>query len=277
MKIDSHNHFWLYNDEEFGWVDDSMRVLRRDFLPSDVKPEAESLGYRGCVAVQAAQTPEETAFLLELADRFSEILGVVGWVDLRGPDLDESLERFCAHPKFRGVRHIVQSEPDDNFLLEPSFLSGIGRFGARGLTYDILIYPRHLSVASQFVSHFRDQKFVVDHLAKPDIKSGTREPWTRLMKELARHENVWCKLSGMVTEADPRRWKTDDLRSYAETVLEQFGPERVMIGSDWPVCLVADSYETVMGAYEALVAELSHSEQRAVLGGTAAEFYGLTA
>jgi L-fuconolactonase len=245
MRIDAHQHFWRYSAEEYDWIDDSMATLRRDFLPSDLKPELDAAGFDACVAVQARQTLEETRWLLALADENPFIAGVVGWVDLRAESVRDQLAEF-SNPKLVGVRHVVQAEPDDGFLLRPDFLSGIAALQEFDLTYDILIYPRHLPVAVEFVSRFPEQRFVLDHLAKPFIKAQAIEPWASNIRELAKFPNVFCKLSGMVTEADWTSWTPEHFKPYLETALQAFGPDRLMIGSDWPVCKVAGSYRKVM-------------------------------
>jgi L-fuconolactonase len=272
MRIDAHQHFWRYSPATHGWIDDSMAVLKRDFLPEDLQPLLRDRGYGGCVAVQAQLSVEETTWLLDLADRHPFILGVVGWVDLCAPDVASVLAPLAARPKLRGIRHVVQAEADD-FMLRPDFQRGIAALAPLGLTYDILVYHRQLPAAVALVERFPEQKFVVDHIAKPDIKAGLREPWATQMRALARHPNVLCKVSGMVTEADWRAWTADDLRPYLEVVFEAFGAERLMIGSDWPVCTLAGPFERVMAIVEDYAAPLPAAE--AVLGGTAARFYGL--
>src|SRR5437667_4070401 len=247
MRIDAHQHFWRYNADEYGWIDDSMAGLRRDFLPADLKRELEAAGFDGAVAVQARQTLEETRWLLELAASSNHVLGVVGWVDLRSSNVRLQLAEFAGNPKFLGVRHIVQSESDDRFLLQPEFMGGIAALQKFDLTYDILIYPRHLPVAAEFVKRFPRQRFVLDHVAKPLIKSGSLQPWQSGIRELAQNTNVFCKLSGLVTEADWKKWKASDIDPYLEVAHESFSRDRLMIGSDWPVCTVAGSYSQVMG------------------------------
>ena len=233
------------------------------------------LGIGGTVAVQARQSLEETQWLLELAEEHPLVKGVVGWVDLRSPRVGEQLERFCAWPTFRGVRHVVQDEPDDEFMLRPEFLAGLEILAVRGLAYDILVLARQLPVACQVVERFPDQAFVLDHIAKPFIKEGAREPWATDLQRLARYPNVACKVSGMVTEADWQFWRPADMWPYLDIVFEAFGPERIMFGSDWPVCTVAGTYEQVAGIVSDYVDSLSEDEQVAIWGGTAAEFYGL--
>ena len=275
MHIDAHQHFWRYDRREYGWIDDSMAALRRDFLPADLKPELEHSGFQGCVAVQARQTLEETRWLLELAERAPFILGVVGWVDLRSPRLRFELETFAGNSKLLGVRHIVQSEPDERFLLQPDFLRGIATLEEFDLAYDILIYAKHLPVAAEFVSRFPRQRFVLDHLAKPPIKSAALDSWARGIRELAAFPNVYCKVSGLVTEADWQAWKPEDLRPYLDVAFECFGPSRLMIGSDWPVCTLAAPYSQVMDVVKNYIDKYAAQERNAVLGGNAAKFWKL--
>jgi L-fuconolactonase len=250
-------------------------VLRRDFLPDDLKPELERNGFQGCVAVQARQTLEETRWLLELAERARFVLGVVGWVDLRSPRLRFELESFAGRSKLVGVRHIVQGEPDERFLLQRDFLRGIALLEEFSLAYDILIYPQHLPVAAEFVARFPQQRFVLDHLAKPPIKSGAVDVWARRVRELAAFPNVYCKASGLVTEADWQAWKPGDLRPYLDVAFECFGASRMMIGSDWPVCTVAAPYLRVMNVVKDYLGKYSAEERQAVLGGNAATFWRL--
>lgn len=275
MRIDAHQHFWRYNTDEFDWIDDSMSVLRRDFLPHDLQPALKSAGFHGSVAVQARQSLEETRWLLELAASSPQILGVVGWVDLRSPDVGSQLQTFASNPEFVGVRHVVQAEPDDHFMLRPDFLRGIAALEEYDLAYDILIYPKHLPVAAEFVRHFPRQRFVLDHLAKPFIKAGTIQPWETGVQELALFPNVFCKLSGMVTEADWQSWKPEHLKPYLDVALDCFGAERLMIGSDWPVCTVAGSYSRTMNAVVDHFAKHSNDIQDAVFGGNAQRFWKL--
>jgi L-fuconolactonase len=275
MHIDAHQHFWRYNQREYGWIDESMVALRRDFLPAHLKPELERNGFQGCVAVQARQTLEETRWLLELAERAPFILGVVGWVDLRSPRLRFELELLAGKSKLVGVRHIVQSEPDERFLLQPDFLRGIAMLEEFDLAYDILIYPRHLPVTEEFVGRSPRQRFVLDHLAKPPIKSGAVDVWARGIRELAEFQNVYCKVSGLVTEADWRAWKPEDMRPYLDVAFECFGPSRMMIGSDWPVCTVAAPYSRVIDLVKDYIGKYTAEEREGVLGGNAAKFWRL--
>lgn len=275
MRIDAHQHFWRYNPDEFDWIDGSMSTLRRDFLPGDLKPELERAGFNGSVAVQARQSLEETRWLLELASSSPQILGVVGWVDLRSPDVRSQLKEFSENPKLAGVRHVVQGEPDDRFMLRPDFLRGIAMLEEFDLAYDILIYPKHLPVAAEFVQQFPRQRFVLDHLAKPFIKAGKIQPWDSGMRELARFPNVFCKLSGMVTEADWQNWKLEHMKPYLDIALDCFGPERLMIGSDWPVCTVAAPYARTINVVLDYFAKHSSDVQEAVFGGNAQRFWKL--
>jgi L-fuconolactonase len=252
-----------------------METLKKDHLPDDLLPHLKAVGMDGTVAVQARQTLEETRWLLELADPYSFIKKVVGWVDLRSPRLREQLERFTLHPKFCGARHVVQDEPDDRFMLRGDFIRGIGTLAEFDLTYDLLLFPKHLPVACELVSMFPEQRFVLDHIAKPLIKTGQVSPWDADIRRLASFPNVFCKVSGMVTEADWEAWKSADFRPYLDIVFEAFGTRRIMIGSDWPVCTLAGTYSDVVGIVSGYTQQLSGEEQADVWGETARRFYGL--
>ena len=275
MSIDAHQHFWQYSAEEYGWIGPQMAVLQKDHLPADLIPLLEGTGLDGTVAVQARQRLEETEWLLSLSDQYPSIRGVVGWVDLCSPSVQMQLECFSTHDKFCGVRHVVEDEPDDQFMLREGFLRGLAALRAYGLTYDILIVPRHLPTACQVAAQFSDQPFVLDHIAKPLIKEQVMDPWAESIQRLAAFPNVYCKASGMVTEADWQRWQPADLRPYLDIVFEAFGPERIMFGSDWPVCTLAGTYAEVADALHDYVKSLSEHEQAAVWGETAWTFYGL--
>jgi L-fuconolactonase len=275
MHVDAHQHFWIYRPEEYGWIDDSMAALRRDFLPEDLDPELTSAGFAGSIAVQARQTLEETCWLLELADRSPQILGVVGWVDLQSPDVRSQLNEFTCHPKLVGVRHVVQAEPDDRFLLRPEFLRGISALEEFDLAYDVLIYPRHLAVAAEFVERFPRQRFVLDHLAKPAIKTAEIDSWAQGIRRLAAFPNLFCKLSGLVTEADWQHWTSEQIAPYLDVAFEAFGAERLMIGSDWPVCLVAGSYVRTVGVVKKYLRKQKAEWQDAIFGGNAQRFWRL--
>jgi L-fuconolactonase len=275
MRIDGHMHFWKYTAEEYGWLDDGMAKLRRDFLPQDAEPLVREAGFDAVIAVQARQTLEETRWLLELADQHPIIAGVVGWVDLQSEDARAQLERFAAHKKLVGIRHIVQGEPDDRFLLKPELGRGIALLEEFGLAYDILIYPRHLPVAAEFASKFPKQRLILDHLAKPEIKAGKIKEWERDLRALAEQPHVYCKVSGLVTEADWKAWKPRQLERYMDVAFETFGADRIVLGSDWPVCLAAGEYERVMGTFRDYVDELPSADQEKVMGGNAERFWKL--
>lgn len=274
-KIDAHHHLWQYDKENYGWIDQNMGVLRRDFLPPDLDKELRSAGIDGAVAVQARQTLSETAWLLSLADQFSFIRGVVGWAPIGSDDFSAHLDHLHSYRKLKGLRHVIQDEPDDNFILNASFNHGIARLRGTRLVYDILIFERHLPAAIQFVDRHPQQKFVLDHVAKPKIRHRVMDPWRRNIVELAKRENVYCKISGMATEADWLRWSRQDLWPYFEVVLEAFGPQRLMVGSDWPVCLLATSYSGWFEVLNAFLGDLAVPERERILGGTASEVYGL--
>ena len=276
MRIDSHQHFWRYSPQEYPWIGRGMECLARDYLPADLAAVAAVSGVGRTVAVQARQSLEETRWLLSLADEHPLIAGVVGWVDLRGQGVAAELARFADHPRLVGVRHVVQDEPDPRFLMSEAFVRGVRELGRFGLTYDLLVYPRQLPAAVELAGLLPEQPFVLDHVAKPAIKAGEIDGWRRDIRLLASRPNVCCKVSGLVTEAAWRRWQRADFTPYLETVLEAFGPERLMFGSDWPVCLLSADYREVVGIVEDLFARLSGHERAAVWGGTAARFYGLT-
>jgi len=275
VRIDAHQHFWRYDAREYGWIDDSMAGLRRDFLPEDSQREMARAGFDACVAVQARQTIQETRWLLALADANPFIVGVVGWVDLQAPDVRARLEQLAPHPKLVGVRHIVQSEPDDRFLLRAEFGRGLALLEEFGLAYDLLLYRRHLAVATELARRFAGQRFVLDHLAKPDVRSGEIRAWSTDLRKLAACQNVWCKLSGLVTEADWAAWRPDQLRPYVDVAFDCFGAERVMIGSDWPVCTVASDYARTMAVVVEYLADRPAQERDGVLGGNAQRFWNL--
>ncbi len=272
--IDAHQHYWRYTAAEYGWIDDSMSAIRRDFLPHDARHEMDAAGIDGAIAVQARQTLEETRWLLDLAEQHPDtIRGVVGWIDLRA-DVDAQLAPFTGHRALVGVRHIVQAEPD-GFLEDSAFLHGVGRLDRYGLAYDILVYARQLPAAVSFAGKFPRQRFVLDHLGKPDIRGGAFDDWRRQLESLAAMPNVWCKLSGLVTEADWRSWTAAQLTPYIDAALDTFGPSRVMIGSDWPVCLVAAAYRDTIAIITDAIAEYSADERAQILGGNAKGFWHL--
>lgn len=274
MKIDSHQHYWHFNLKDYSWMGDNMSVIKRDFLPSDLLPELESINFDGSVAVQARQNLEETQWLLKLADDFPHIKGVVGWLDLQSETVETDIQEFATHPKAVGVRHVIHDEEDDNFMLCPEFIRGIKLLEKYNLAYDILIFPKHLQNTIKFVREFSEnQTFIIDHIAKPFIKDGIHSPWKEEITELAKFPNVFCKLSGMVTEADWENWNPEHLKPYLDVVLKAFGTDRVMIGSDWPVCLVAGKYEKVMGVVMDYISKFSETEKAKILGGNAVKAY----
>jgi L-fuconolactonase len=275
--VDSHQHFWRYDPQEYDWIDDDLAPIRRDFLPADLAREIEAAGVDRVVSVQARQTLDETRWLLELAEADDFIAGVVGWVPLVSPAVADTLAELAARPKLCGVRHVLQGEPDPDFAARPDFNRGIACLRRLGLAYDILVHERQLPAAIGLVDRHPDQVFVVDHVAKPRIRDGVLSPWRERMRELARRPNVYCKLSGMVTEADLRAWTRAALEPHADVVLEAFGPSRMMFGSDWPVCLAACSYARWLGTVRELCSRLGETEREEVLGGTARRAYGLDA
>jgi L-fuconolactonase len=254
---------------------DKMSCLKRDLLPPDLRPLLEKTGFQGTVAVQARQNPEETEWLLGLSDEHDFIQAVVGWVDLRSPKAEDQLKKFSRHPNLKAVRHVVHDEPDDRFMLEPEFLRGLSLLERFGLAYDLLLFPQHIPIAVEVVRRFPDQKFVLDHLGKPDIKNQTFSPWDRDIERLASFPNVFCKLSGMVTEAAWNEWKYDDFVPALDKVLEAFGPDRVMIGSDWPVCNLSGTYEETMDIVINYIGKFSPEIREKMLGENAASFYGI--
>ena len=275
FRVDTHQHFWIYNQEEYKWIDASMTKLQRNFLPSHLYREFKKNGIDFCVSVQARQTIQETKWLLELAQNNSFIKGVVGWVDLKSNSVEQELEQFAAYKKFKGVRHVLQDEDDDRYMLSSDFKKGISQLEKYGLTYDILIYPRHIKYACALVCEFPNQKFIVDHLAKPLMKEGKIEPWKKDIRKLAKADNVFCKLIGMVTEANWNSWKHEDFIPYMEIILEAFGPNRLLFGSDWPVCTVAAKYEQVLEIVTNFISSLSPAEQAYIMGQNAIDFYNL--
>jgi L-fuconolactonase len=277
MRIDAHQHFWRYDAQRDGWITDQMSVLKRDYLPDEFVGELAANEMDGCIAVQADQSERETLFLLDLAAQHSAIAGVVGWAYLRSPDLPKRLEYFLQFEKLRGFRHIVQAEPDDGFLLRDDFRRGIASLQEFGFTYDILIYPKQLPAAIALVENFPKQRFVLDHMAKPNIKAGQSTAWAAQMKAIALNPNVFCKLSGLVTEADWQHWRPDDFRPYFDVVFEAFGPDRLMFGSDWPVCLLAGTYRKVKQLVADYTRHFTDVDQKKIFGSNAVQFYGLRA
>ena len=275
MNIDSHQHFWRYDPQRDAWITGEMSVLKRNFLPEDLIPQLRANHVNGSIAVQATQSEAETTFLLQLAGQFDEIRGVVGWVDLCAPNLPERLEHFSHFDKLCGFRHVVQSEPDDRFMLRQDFLAGIRQLQNFAFTYDILIYPLQLPAAIELVERVPQQRFVLDHIAKPQIRAGVTSPWAQQIRLLAANHNVYCKVSGIITEADWRNWRKTDFKPYLDVVFESFGPDRLMFGSDWPVCLLAADYREVKQLVAGYLDNFPVEQRNQVFGGNAEKFYGL--
>lgn len=273
-RIDAHQHFWRYQSQRDAWITEEMAVIRRDFMPEDLRPLLDAHGFDGCVAVQADQSEAETFFLLDLAARFDFIKGVVGWIDLQAADVVERLTYFRQYPKLKGFRHIVQDEAD-RFLLRPGFLNGIEALGQHDYVYDILIRHHQLADAIEFVGHFPQQRFVIDHLAKPAVSTGERQPWARHMEAIAQHTNVYCKLSGMLTEADLHNWSPADFSYYINHIVNVFGADRIMFGSDWPVCLLAGGYGDTTAVVEHALARLPRETHKRIWRDNAMNFYNL--
>ena len=274
MRIDSHVHFWHYEKEKDAWITSKMKVLQQNYFPQDIEPSFKRNGIDGCIAVQATQTELETLFLVELSKTHEVIKGVVGWVDLQKENIGQRLEYFSQFPVIRGWRHGVQSEQDD-FLKRGDFRNGISALQSFGYTYDLLIYPRQLKAAMDLVSHFPDQKFVIDHCAKPDIAGNKIKEWEPLIREMASYPNVSCKLSGLITEAKPKEWSPADIYPYLDVVFDAFGPGRLLFGSDWPVILLAGIYVQWKSLVEKYMSKFIPDEVQQVFGGNAEDFYGI--
>jgi len=271
--VDAHQHFWRYNPLDYAWIEERMGVLKRDFLPQHLEPLIRAQGVDRTIAVQACQTDSETRWLLERALGSPFIAGVIGWVDLQADNIEDRLELLAADEKLVGIRHVLQSEPDDAFMLRPQFRRGVATLAQHGLVYDLLIYPRHLQAASDFVGQFDDQTFVLDHVAKPDIRSRAIDDWARDLRRLAQHPHVWCKVSGLVTEADWQRWTARDLEPYLDVAFDCFGPSRLIAGSDWPVCTLASDYSRTMTVLRDYLVRYTPAERAAVLGGNAQQVW----
>jgi L-fuconolactonase len=275
MHIDSHQHFWIYEQEQYDWMDEQHETIRKDFLPSDLMPLLQELKFDGCIAVQARQSLRETQWLLGLAREYSLIKGVVGWLDLCSGHIEKQLNEFAADSVLKGVRHVVHDEPDDFFMLRQDFKHGISLLQSYGLTYDLLLFPKHLKPALDLVREFPEQRFVVDHIAKPDIANRRIQPWKDDLYRLAEHKNVYCKLSGMVTETHLNQWQEIDFAPYLDIVFDAFGPERLMIGSDWPVCLLSGGYSSVMQIVICYISKFPLFVQEQILGGNCRTFYNV--
>ena len=275
MKIDSHQHFWKFDPVRDSWIGDAMSAIQKDFMPDDLKPLLDKNDFDGCVAVQADQSEAENEFLLNLAENNDFIKGVVGWVDFRATDAGKQLEQLSSLKKLKGFRHVLQGEADRALMLNPQFMNGIRALKRHDLTYDILIFPDQLGYTYQFVKNFGGTRFVIDHIAKPDIKNKNIEKWATGIKAIAKHENVWCKVSGMVTEADWHNWVLNDFEPYLDVIFEAFGTKRLMFGSDWPVCNVAGGYQQMLSIVKNYTSKLSATEQADFWGLNAIEFYKL--
>jgi L-fuconolactonase len=275
-KVDAHQHFWKFDPVRDSWITEDMAVIRRNFGPEDLQPVLEQHGFDGCVLVQSAETEHENEFLLEQARKHDFIRGMVGWVDFFAESLEEQLAQYASSVKLKGFRYILQGAKDRALMLRPEFMQGIRKLLQHGFTYDVLIFPDQLKYTAEFVAAFPDQPFVIDHMAKPYIKDGKIDEWKRDIEAVAKHENVCCKVSGMVTEADWKNWKKVDFTPYMDVVVEAFGTDRLMYGSDWPVCLVAATYGEMLSIVQDYFSAFSNEEQDAVFGGNAVRFYNLS-
>ena len=275
MIIDSHHHYWQYNQEEYDWIDDSMKIIRTDFLPPKLKQTIDNAGVDGVVTVQARQLIEETEWLLNLAHQNDFMKGIVGWVPLVNPDIDAYLEKYSSNEKLKAVRHVVQGESDPDFILRDDFNQGVSKLKKYSLVYDILIVEKQLPNTIKFVDLHPNQPFVLDHIAKPLIAQNQLSPWRENIRKLAKRENVSCKISGMVTEADFNKWTPEQLQPYFDIVIEAFGSDRLLFGSDWPVCLVATSYRDWIDLVKKNVSKFSETEQAKILGDNAIRIYNL--
>jgi len=273
MIVDSHQHFWQVGRFDYPWMTPQLDVLCHDYLPAALKPALAHHGVGQTILVQASNSVDETQWLLSLAENNPFIAGVVGWVDLESDEVDRELDQFTSHSKFKGVRHLVESEPADDWLTQRAVLSGLDELAQRDLSYDLLVHPRHLQYVRQVVERNPQLRFVIDHVAKPPIKSREIDRWADLLKDVAAARNVWCKLSGLVTEADWANWRAEDLIPYVDKALEYFGPARLMFGSDWPVCLLAASYDQVLETFQGLLADLSDQDRELIFSKNAVEFY----
>ena len=274
MVIDSHQHFWIFDPVRDSWITPEMKIIQRDFLPADLKPTLDENGIDGCVAVQADQSDAETEFLLHLAEANDFIKGVVGWIDLRATGLYDRLEKYSQFELLKGFRHVVQGEPA-GFLLQPDFIKGVGQLAAFDFTYDILVYPTQLADAYSFARQLPNVRFVLDHIAKPYIKKGELESWATDIRKLAELPNINCKVSGMVTEADWQTWQKSDFHPYLDVVFDCFGADRILFGSDWPVCLVAAKYGEMKSILADYIGALTKAEQEKIMGRNAEDFYRL--
>ena len=275
MRIDSHQHFWKYDPIKEYWITPEMSVIQKDFLPQDLKPLLQENNIEGCIAVQADQSENETHFLLQLANEYDFIKGVVGWVDFKKPDIEERLDYFSSFEKLKGFRHIFPAEADIDFMLRKDFCNGIQKLATFNFTYDIIVSPNQWPFVMEFINQFPEQRFVIDHLAKPDFKQPDFELWEKMIHTVAQNPNVFCKVSGLVTEAHWNNWKINDFKYALEVIIDAFGIERLMFGSDWPVCLVAGSYSEVHAVATHYFSTFSTEEQKKFWGENALRFYNL--
>ena len=275
MLIDSHQHFWQVGHFDYPWMKPNVEVLYRDYLPPQLEPTLKDCGVASTVLVQASNSLAETYWLLSLAEHYPFISGVVGWIDLTDPEMEQQLEVLTANVKFKGVRHLVESEPEDDWLARPRVLQGLRVLEKHRVSYDLLVHTRHLKYVKTVVDACPNLPLVIDHMAKPSIASREITEWAKELNQVAAYPNVSCKLSGLVTEANHASWTTEDLRPYVDTALNFFTPERMMFGSDWPVCLLASSYKRVLESFQSLLGELSQDDRDRIFGGNAAEFYRL--
>jgi len=275
LRIDSHQHFWKYDPVTYSWIDDSMQAIQKDFMPEDLWPVLENNGFDGCITVQSDQSEQENEFQLANAAKYSFIKAVVGWVDLQSAQVEDRLAYYLQFNKLKGFRHVLQGEPQRDFMLRPAFLNGISLLKKYGYAYDILIFSDQLGYTADFVSCFPDQLFVIDHLAKPGIKNREITQWKKDITAVAKFENVFCKVSGMVTEADWKKWNPTDFYPYLDVLIETFGTDRLMFGSDWPVCNVAAAYEQVVNIATTYFSAFSKTEKEKFFGGNACKFYNI--
>lgn len=275
MRIDAHQHFWIFDPVRDAWINDDMLAIRHNFMPTDLAPLLKTNALDGVIAVQADQSHQETQFLLDLSTMYAMIKGIVGWVDLQSEQIAEHLQHFSQYPLIKGFRHIVEGEEDADFLMRPSFQRGLKLLTSYGYTYDLLIRPRHYQATLACVAENPNQKFVLDHMAKPSIRTGEYDEWAAFIEKLAAYPNVWCKISGLMTEADWKAWKIEDFTRYIHHAIACFGKDRIMFGSDWPVCLLAGSYEDGIHIVKSLTMDFSTAEKEALWGGNAVEFYNI--
>jgi L-fuconolactonase len=274
-RIDAHQHFWNYDPQRHTWMSENMNVLKTNLLPIHLLPHLETCGLAGCVAVQADQSEDENTFLLQLAENQNFIQGIVGWIDLKAKNIEERLAYYQQFPKMKGFRHLLQDEAQRDFMLIPAFMEGVAKLKKYDYTYDILIFTDQMPYALEFIKAFPEQSFVIDHIGKPMIKQQIIGDWEKHMKAFANFPNLYCKISGLVTEADWQHWKKEDFRAYLDIVVEAFGMDRIMYGSDWPVCLLAATYETQFDTINNYFSGFSTSEQNKFFGENAIKFYRL--